>query len=93
MRDALSEHVLRQNRKHATDSTGSEYHFFLNAVDLRQQSKMADVFQFPDPPPPPPPKQTLRATLFCVVGPSGRPLTCAAYDVETRARAAVVVRR
>ena len=44
---------------------------------------MADVFRFPDPPPPPPPKNEYRATFFTVVGPSGRPLTCAAFDVET----------
>lgn len=44
---------------------------------------MADVFRFPKTPPPPPPKCTHRATLFRVVGPSGRPLTCAAYEVET----------
>ena len=28
-------------------------------------------------------KDILRATLFCVVGPSGRPLICAAYEVQT----------
>jgi hypothetical protein len=44
---------------------------------------MADVFRFPATSPPPPPKNELRATLFTVIGPSGRPLTCAAYDVET----------
>jgi len=44
---------------------------------------MADVFRFPPTPPAPPPKNLLRATLFTVIGPSGRPLTCAAYDVET----------
>jgi hypothetical protein len=44
---------------------------------------MADVFRFPEPPPPPPPRNILRATLFSVVGPTGRPLTCAAYEVET----------
>ena len=44
---------------------------------------MADVFRFPDSPKPPPPKSILRATFFTVVGPSGRPLTCAAFDVET----------
>ena len=44
---------------------------------------MADVFRFPDPAPKPPPKNVLRAVLFTVVGPSNRPLTCAAYDVET----------
>ena len=44
---------------------------------------MAEVFRFPDSPPPPPPRNVHRATLFQVVGPSGRPLTCAAYEVET----------
>jgi hypothetical protein len=43
---------------------------------------MADVFRFPDPPPPPPPKNTLVATLFQMLGPSRRPLTCAAYETE-----------
>ena len=44
---------------------------------------MAEFFRFPATPPPPLPKNELRATLFTVIGPSGRPLTCAAYDVET----------
>ena len=44
---------------------------------------MADVFRFPDAPKPPPPKSILRATFFTVIGASKRPLTCAAYDVET----------
>jgi hypothetical protein len=44
---------------------------------------MADVFRFPATPPKPPPKNILRATLFTVVAPSQRPLTCAAYDVES----------
>jgi len=43
----------------------------------------ADVFKFPDSPPPPPPKNVLRTLLFRVVGTSGRPLTCAAFEVET----------
>jgi hypothetical protein len=44
---------------------------------------MADVFRFPDPPPPPAPRNIHRATFFQVGGVSGRPLTCAAYEVET----------
>jgi hypothetical protein len=44
---------------------------------------VADVFRFPDPPKPPPPKNTHRATFFTVIGASKRPLTCAAFDVET----------
>lgn len=44
---------------------------------------MADVFRFPDQPKPPPPKNTHRATFFTIIGPSSRPLTCAAFDVET----------
>jgi hypothetical protein len=44
---------------------------------------MADVFRFPAPPPKPTPKNTHRVTFFHMVGPSGRPLTCAALDVET----------
>jgi hypothetical protein len=44
---------------------------------------MAEVFRFPDTPPPPPPKCILRQTFFQVVGASGRPMTCAAYEVET----------
>ena len=44
---------------------------------------MGDVFRFPDGPPPPPPKNILRAMFFTMIGPSKRPLTCAAYDVET----------
>jgi hypothetical protein len=44
---------------------------------------MADVFRFPATPPPPPPKNELRATFFTVIGPSGQPLTCATFDVET----------
>jgi hypothetical protein len=44
---------------------------------------VADVFRFPDSPPPPPPKNILRATFFQMVGPSGRPLTCAAFEVDT----------
>ena len=43
---------------------------------------MADVFRFPDPPPPPSPKNRLVATLFEMLGPSRRPLTCAAYETE-----------
>jgi hypothetical protein len=44
---------------------------------------MADVFRFPEAPPPPPPTNVYRATFFTVIGPSQRPLTCAAFDVET----------
>lgn len=44
---------------------------------------MADVFRFPDTPPPPAPKSEHRATFFTVVGATGRPLTCAAFDVAT----------
>ena len=44
---------------------------------------MAEVFRFPDTPPPAPPKSIHRATFFTVIGPSRRPLTCAAFDVET----------
>ena len=44
---------------------------------------MADVFRFPDTPKPRPPKNIHRATFFTVIGPSKRPLTCAAYDVDT----------
>ena len=46
---------------------------------------MADVFRFPDTPkpPPPPPKNIYRAMFFTVIGPSQRPQTCAALDVET----------
>src|SRR5215831_15553542 len=44
---------------------------------------MTDVFRFPATPPKPLPKSILRATLFTVIGPSKRPLTCAAFDVET----------
>jgi hypothetical protein len=44
---------------------------------------MTDVFRFPATPPPPPPKNLHRATFFVVVGASGRPLTCAAYEVAT----------
>jgi hypothetical protein len=44
---------------------------------------VVQVFRFPDPHPPKPPKNILRATLFHMVGPSGRPLTCAAFEVET----------
>jgi hypothetical protein len=38
---------------------------------------------FPDTSPPAPPKNGHRARFFAVVGPSGRRLTCAAFDVET----------
>jgi hypothetical protein len=38
--------------------------------------------QIPDPPRPSPPKNTLIATLFQMVGPNRRPLTCAAYETE-----------
>ena len=44
---------------------------------------MADVFRFPDPPPPPPPKSVLRATFFQMLGTSGRPLRCAAFETDT----------
>jgi hypothetical protein len=44
---------------------------------------MADVFRFPPTPSAPPPKNIHRATFFTVIGPSGRPLTCAAFDVDT----------
>lgn len=44
---------------------------------------MAHVFRFPESPPPPPPKNVHRATFFRVIGTSGRPLRCAAYEVET----------
>ncbi len=44
---------------------------------------MADVVRFPDAPKPPPPKNEHRATFFTVIGPSQRPLTCAAFHVET----------
>jgi hypothetical protein len=43
----------------------------------------ADVFRFPTTPPPRPPKQTYIETFFSVIGPTGRPLTCASYEVET----------
>jgi hypothetical protein len=46
-------------------------------------SGLADVFRFPDPPPLPPPKNTLVVTLFQMLGPSRRSVTCAAYEVET----------
>jgi len=44
---------------------------------------VADVFRFPDTPKPPPPKSIHRATYVTAIGPSQRPLTCAAFDVET----------
>lgn len=44
---------------------------------------MADVFRFPSTPPPVPPKNIHRATFFTVIGPTNRPLTCAAYEIET----------
>lgn len=44
---------------------------------------MADVFRFPEPPPRPAPKSEHRATFFTATGPSGRPLTCAVYEVAT----------
>jgi len=44
---------------------------------------MADVFRFPETPSPPTPKNIHRATFFTVMGPSQRPLTCAAFYVET----------
>jgi len=43
---------------------------------------VAEVFRFPETPPPPP-KNEHRATFFTVIGSSQRPLTCAAFDVET----------
>ena len=43
---------------------------------------MTEVFRFPPTPPAPPPKNVHRATFFSVVGATGRPLTCAAYEVE-----------
>lgn len=46
-------------------------------------SVVVQVFRFRDPPPPKPSKNILRATLFHMVGPRGRPLTCAAFEVET----------
>jgi hypothetical protein len=52
-------------------------------VEAKAGLPMGEVFRFPDPPPPPPPKNVLRAVLFTVMGRSNRPLTCAAYDVET----------
>jgi hypothetical protein len=44
---------------------------------------VVQAFRFPDPPPPKASKNILRATLFHMVGPSGRPLTCASFEVET----------
>jgi len=44
---------------------------------------MADVFRFPDTPKPPPPKTIHRATFFTATGATGRPIRCAAFDVET----------
>ena len=44
---------------------------------------VAQVFRFRNPSPPKPPKNILRATLFHMAGPSGRPLTCAVFEVET----------
>lgn len=44
---------------------------------------MADVFRFPPTPPPRPPKNEHRADFFLVLGPTGRPLRCAAFDVES----------
>jgi hypothetical protein len=44
---------------------------------------MADVFRFPDRPPPAQPKSDHVATFFTVTGATGRPLTCAAYEVVT----------
>jgi len=49
---------------------------------------MADVFRFPSTPPPVPPKNIHRATFFTVIGPTNRPLTCAAYEIETGHRKA-----
>jgi hypothetical protein len=45
---------------------------------------MSDVYRFPDPNvrPTPAPKNTHVATFFRALGRSGRPLMCAAYDVE-----------
>jgi len=45
---------------------------------------MADVFRFPTTPPPAPPKNDHRATFFTVIGPSQRPLTCAAFRRRQR---------
>ena len=39
----------------------------------------------PEPLPPPPPKNNHRATFLHIVGPSDRPLTCSAFEVETGA--------
>jgi len=49
----------------------------------RYDPGVAEVFRFPETPPPPPPKNDYRATFFTVIGRSGRPLTCAAFDVES----------
>ena len=52
-----------------------------SSVDSKAMA--ADVFRFPDPPPRPAPASIHRATFFMVTGGSGRPLTCAAFDVAT----------
>jgi hypothetical protein len=43
---------------------------------------VVQVFRAVDPPSPKPSKNVLGRTLFHMFGPSGRPLTCAAFEVE-----------
>lgn len=44
---------------------------------------MGDILRFPEPLRSSQPKSIHRATFFHVVGPNGRLLTCAVFDVET----------
>jgi hypothetical protein len=49
----------------------------------RPVDQLAEIFRFPRSTTPPPRKNVHRTTFFTVIGPSNRPLMCAAYDVKT----------